>query len=330
MRLPVPNSFGTGPGLPVSIFVSLYEDNKCHLPTGAPSSSGGEFAKKGEGNCKGGGTGGSSSERTRVLDRRSRPKVRQVADIDEAVEAIINGEVVEVPSVKKVNTILSKLAEIAQEAKRLRVDAPTYDLCKVSVPRTNLFCESRVVTDEHPEGIPRINMPQFTGMPRPGSRADKLPKDPKTGEIDASQAFIRHLTTLGIHVEDGSIPASRLKASQAELDGPKVAGMMTAPTSGPKKYDPGEKPIFVSRDAYVIDGHHRWAAVVGRDAGDTRLGDLRMNTQKVNAPISDILKIANAWAIEFGILPKKAKADSTGKKKLTGRDYLALLKKKSA
>jgi hypothetical protein len=89
--------------------------------------------------------------------------------------------------------------------------------------------------------------------------------------------------------------------------GPKVAGMMTAAS-----YDPGKRPIFVSRDGYVIDGHHRWAAIVGRDAADGRLGGSKMNVIQVDAPISRILRIANTWAAQFGI---QAAAGPNSKKK---------------
>jgi len=54
----------------------------------------------------------------------------------------------------------------------------------------------------------------------------------------------------------------------------------------------------------VVDGHHRWAAVVGRDAEDNKLGDIKMNTLKIDMPITEVLHIANEWTKKFGIKQK--------------------------
>lgn len=66
-------------------------------------------------------------------------------------------------------------------------------------------------------------------------------------------------------------------------------------------FDPAVNPIFISNDNYILDGHHRWAAVVGRDAADGKLGDSMMHVTKVDSPISELLHVANTWANAFGI-----------------------------
>lgn len=265
MQTPVPNSFG-----------SLTEFNPCHAPAD------GKFCSTP------GSTSGSFHRETPI----------RVSNIGRAIELILQGKVVEVPSARKFNTILTKLAAMAQDAKARGQQAPSYDLCKVSVRGTNLFCTGRLRTTEYPNGVPRIQMPQFSGKAVPGSAASKLAKS-KNGNVDGANAFIRHLTTRGIGVSEGSVPAARLKASQAELVGANVAGMMTNTA-----FNPAKEPIFVSRDNYVIDGHHRWAAVVGRDAADNRLGQLKMRVVRVDAPISEVLKIAKRWTKDFGIAAK--------------------------
>ena len=53
-------------------------------------------------------------------------------------------------------------------------DAPDYDLCQVTVADTNMFCLESLQTKEYPEGIPRVEMPQLSGTPVPGSQADAL------------------------------------------------------------------------------------------------------------------------------------------------------------
>lgn len=229
----------------------------------------------------------------------TRPKPIRVSSLEEAVSLILQGKVVELRDTASVSTVLEKLASIANEAKRLGKAAPNYDLCNVTVPRTNLFCGSKLRTTEFPNGVPRLEMPQLAGVPTPGSKADTLPRRAAgSDEVNASAQFIAHLKGMGITTTPGAVPASHLKASQAELVGPKVAGMMSR-----KGYDPANTPIFVSRDNYIVDGHHRWAAIVGRDAADGHLGDLKMRVLKIDAPIAEVLKLANTFVTAFGIPP---------------------------
>jgi len=263
-----PNSHGT-----------LREFNTCHTPGG--STVGGQFCS-GKGSVRGTPT--------------------RATSLDHAIELLMAGRKVQLGRTQQVNTLLHRLASMALDAKNKGEKAPHYDLCNVTVPGAkNVFCGSMLRTAEHPNGVPRIAMPQFGGEFRPGSLASKLPKD-HNGGVDGAQAFISHLKTLGIRTSEGSMPAARLKASQSELVGAKVAKMMTK-----TGYNPGAKPIFVSRDGYVIDGHHRWAAVVGRDAADGKLGGLRIKVIRVSAPIREILKIANRWTKDFGIVSKENK-----------------------
>lgn len=277
----------TGVFLGRSGFRALREFNACHSPDD------GKF-------CSGAGSKSAGSTPS------GRPKVHRTSNIDEAVALILKGKTVELSETRHVYTVLSKLAGIAREAKRLGKDAPNYDLCQVSVPGTNLFCAGKLRTKEHPEGIPRIKMPQLGGKAVPGSAADKLPKD-ADGEINGADAFVAHLLKKGIRTHSEQVSAASLKASQSELVGSKVAGMMSNPD-----YNPASKTIFISRDNYVIDGHHRWAATVGRDSEDGNLGGHKMRVVRVDAPISEILHLANAWARRFGIAAKAAGKKSHG------------------
>lgn len=219
--------------------------------------------------------------------------VIRTKSIDEALDLISQGKVVELDSPQKAATLIDKLKKVVDEATAKGEKAKNYDLCKVTVPNTNLFCGSS-------KGINRINMPQFSGEPVKGSPADKMPKNSK-GEVDGTAAFTKHMEDMGVKVELKTVKASELKASQNELVGAKVAGMVKN-----KDFDPAGEAIFVSRDGYVIDGHHRWAAQVGRDLKDGRIGDLPLRVRVVDMPISQVLKEANRWAGEFGIAPKAA------------------------
>lgn len=253
-----------------------------------------------------GAIGGSSSEgggggdlATRVserihwnqpVDKNGRPIPIKTNDIEHAARLVHEGKVVEVPTTADAVTLVDRLAAMAAEAKAAGNEAKEYDLCQISVPGTNLFCA------EHKD-VGRAEMPQLGGKPVPGTEADKLPRDKfDPTVVNGAKQFVDYLEKTGIKTTPGEMPASHLKASQREMIGSKVAKMAKATS-----FDPGKEPIFVSRDNYVVDGHHRWAANVLRDAEDGKLGDLRQNVIRIDAPISEVLHIANAWSAEFGI-----------------------------
>ena len=230
----------------------------------------------------------------RTPKQQTQDRVR-TKNFEEAVRALQEGKIVELEDTADVYTLIEKLYEFAQEAQAKGEKAPNIDLCSVSVPGTNLFCAGNL-------GIERSAMPQLSGKPRPGSSADSLPKDDK-GEVNIGDAFTSRLAELGVDVQDRTIPAATLRASQKELVGANVAWMMK---NGDKiGLDTGR--IFVSKDGYVIDGHHRWAALVGQDTQDGSLGNVNINVQQIDMPISQVLQFANAFADEVGVMPKAAK-----------------------
>ncbi len=219
----------------------------------------------------------------------NRPKAIKVKDIKSAIKLMQEGKVVELDSEQKVNTLLKELHDLAKEAKESGKKF-TINLCNVSVSGTNLFCgESLAGEDGKP--LPRIKMPQLSGTAREGSAAAEIAD--KDGQADAGPAFLKFLKDNKVAVTKEKVQASSLKASQAELIGAKVAGIMT-------KESYNEGVIYVSRDGYVIDGHHRWAGAVGADAEDG-LGDLKIKVVRVDMPITEVLAVSNAFTEEFGI-----------------------------
>lgn len=218
---------------------------------------------------------------------------KPITSIDDALKSLKNGQGVMFERPEQAVTLLNKLADIGAEAKAKGEKAPMYDLCKVSITGTNLFCADNV-------NIPRSEMPQFKGTPTPGSPADELPKNDK-GRVDAGEMFEKYLDSQGIKVENTDEDASRLRASQNQLDGVKVAEMMRAIDSG-KLSAPAR--IFTSNDNYIIDGHHRWAAEVAiqlEHGGKVRLPIARIDQSVLNA-----LKTANGFTQQIGINHQKA------------------------
>ena len=232
--------------------------------------------------------GGASGVAPAGVKGYQRPEVFRVKTIEAAIAMMNEGKTVELDSDDQVHTLLTELAKIAEDAKAKGQDAPNYDLCKVTVPGTNLFCGEN-------QGVPRSKMPQLRSKPVPGSEADKLPKN-KWGEVEGADIFQKHLEDMGISVKRTEVLASNLKATQTDMKGTQIALMMIDPT-----FDPKSQEIWVTRDGYILDGHHRWAASIGSDAKDGKLGEVKMRVKMIDASISEILPLANAWTQELGL-----------------------------
>lgn len=210
-------------------------------------------------------------------------------DIEVAAKALAAGKRVRLNQPREVATLLDKLNEMVRDAAAKGEKAPTYDLCKVSVPGTNLFClESK--------NIPRVQMPQLKGVPTPGSKASKVKPD-KRGEVDLQDEFRKWLEDSGVKITDETEKAAYCRATQNELNGAKVAGIERAFQEGKLDY----ARLFVSKDNYIVDGHHRWAAQVANDLRDNVPGDITMDVARVDMDIGELLAAANQFAADWGI-----------------------------
>lgn len=226
-------------------------------------------------------------------------KAIRVHSVEEALTELAKGHKVELEHREDINILVEKMAAIAKEARDRGEQAPEYNLCDVTIADRSLFCENS-------KGIPRLRMPQLSGTPKLGSKADALPKDAK-GRVDLSQKFREHLERTGAKITRGKMQASHLKASQNELDGPTV-GRIAAGLDERPVID----PMFVSSDDYIVDGHHRWAASFVHDE------DMELPVDKTDLPILDLLAEAVRFADDWGIEPQdigsreraKARADS--------------------
>ncbi len=200
---------------------------------------------------------------------------------------------------EKFNTDISKVAQQVADAKAKGEPAPNINLCDVTVPGTNLYCDDNL-------GIPRDEMPQFKGTAQPGSRAAGMDVD-ASGEVDTEPVFKEMLKEKGIKTLQTEIPADKLKATQKDLVGAKVVGMMGALEKDPN-HPKITAPIYVSRDGHVIDGHHRWAAIVAHNAANPD-NQIPMKTTVLDMDIKDAIPMANKFAEDMGIAAKKADAN---------------------
>ena len=198
---------------------------------------------------------------------------------------------------------LKALAKMGQDAKKAGEKAPNFNLCKISIPNTNLFCEDN-------KGIKRQDMPQLKGKAAEGTPAAKLSKD--GGEVDGEKQFQEALAKKGVKIEEKEVKADSLKATQNELVGVKVGGMMMALEKDPN-HAGITAPILVSKDGYVLDGHHRWAAIVASEMNTGKPPS--MSVKQVDMNIEELVKFTNKWTEEFGIKAKAADANKEGTKK---------------
>lgn len=224
-------------------------------------------------------------------------------DIELAHKLLSEGKHIRMKDERSVSTLLDKMHNMVKDAKEKGDKAPEYDLCKVSVPKTNLFCvESK--------GIPRTKMPQFKGTPVEGSFADTKKND--KGEGDVEPEFRELLKSLGIDTEMKTVKANELRASQDNLDGPKVVGMAQAMREGKIP----DSPIFVTKDGYILDGHHRWAAKIAIDLDEGVTGDIEMPVEMIDAEIGYLIDLANGFTEIAGIKAKGLGAAAEGVKRL--------------
>lgn len=186
------------------------------------------------------------------------------------------------------------LSIIADDAVQKGEKAPNYNLCELGT-----ICHDN-------KGIKRIDMPQLGGKPTPGSAADKLPRD-KNGEVDAKEQFGQYLVNSKKYVvTEEYVPVASLKATQNELVGPKVAGIYFAlqdPNSDAYK-DIMNSYLYISSDGYVLDGHHRWAALLAEAYRKGNIAGTTVRVRRIGVPISELVKIANQWAMDFGVQAK--------------------------
>jgi hypothetical protein len=197
------------------------------------------------------------------------------------------------------NTDISKVQQMVADAKAKGEKAPNINLCQITVPGTNLYCDDNL-------GIPREEMPQFKGKPQPGTPAAEMAVD-KNGEVDTEPLFKKMLEEKGVKVVQTEVPSDKLKATQSELVGAKVVGMMEALEENPE-HPSITAPIYVSRDGFVVDGHHRWAAIAAFNAKNPDK-QIPMKVQVIDMDIKDAIPMCNKFAEEQGVAAKKADAN---------------------
>ena len=81
-----------------------------------------------------------------------------------------------------------------------------------------------------------------------------------------------------VKVTKGKIEAGKLKKSQKELYKDKIEGIAKRFTS-PDKF----KPLIISKDNHIVDGHHRWGAAIYKWGEDVKIPIFRIHLPAIQA-----------------------------------------------
>jgi|GEM_PF-4829795 len=181
--------------------------------------------------------------------------------LEERAEKLANGERIQVTK-KEAKKIMKIMAK--------REDNP--DL-------TNMHIEDTQLYDEDNLGIPRNQMPQ-------------VPSDTKA-------VFISEMEKRGARVQRGVADPSKLHPIQAEMSASKVGLIMKSLRKKGMKTDDGGR-IIISKDNYVIDGHHRWAAAAMLSFEDS---SVKLPVIRVDMNHKDLIDATLAWNEATGIKP---------------------------
>lgn len=238
-------------------------DESKHPRVPAGSSTGGEFASDGGGEPSGDKHPGAGYSKHARLDKDG---VIHTSDVHDAQRALFENRKVELKQPKQVSTLIHLLAETVHRYQQEGEQAPLFDLCNVSVAGTNLFCAET-------KGIPRVEMPQLN--------------------TKQTKAFVEYLKDKGYKVEKAREKASHLRATQNQLSAEKVVANLDRNKLEPERL---EKRLVISRDNYILDGHHHWAAKIALDAADNKLNDdTKMRVSRVDIDIITLLKEAEKF-----------------------------------
>jgi hypothetical protein len=143
-------------------------------------------------------------------------------------------------------------------------------------------------------GIPRTEMPVIES-----DRIMEFVKRIQQGLMPLSDLTQNHLNG-GDRDSDKrryrivKLPVGHLKATQKELNPSKVRFFQGLA----RKKDTKMKPILISRDNFILDGHHRWAGYLLEDP------TLKLSGIQVDMSVEELLAVANRFTDAYGIARK--------------------------
>lgn len=145
-------------------------------------------------------------------------------------------------------------------------------------------------------GIPRAEMPQV--------------------KSEARGALVNFLRARDIPARAAMIAPTKLKPTQAEFSPAKVEDA--------RKHTGPERPILISSDGHVVDGHHQWVAAL--DDPTTPMPVIRLNApiDRVLAEMKEFPSTESAGGVAAKAAPKEPSVSQPAEKRLSDRAIAAL------
>jgi len=110
-------------------------------------------------------------------------------------------------------------------------------------------------------------------------------KDMPQIKSDHIEDFMKYMKGEGILIRKIIIPVDKIKATQKEINQNKILKLM---------HDEAEnhlnKPIIISKDNYLLDGHHRWLALWNK------FTEYKLVAFQANVYIQDLLDLASGFS----------------------------------
>lgn len=200
-----------------------------------------------------------------VQEAEQKGEHRPVFNADEVIQRTVEGQKSEIPA-GRLHEVLDKMAD--------RTDDP--NILNITVDQ-----EGRDF-GRHTLGLRRNQMPQ-------------IPSKYKA-------QFLADLEARGVKIERGELWASGLMPTQKEISGRAAGKLMRNFDQGKDKFADqwDEGAIIASKDRYVMDGHHRWAAQVARDYAGKPNSRIRTITIMLNH--DELINVMRSWNQAHGIV----------------------------
>lgn len=172
---------------------------------------------------------------------------------------------------KFITTDVKTATNILREAAKNKTDS---DITNIEIKNTPLMTQNNV-------GIPRKMMPQV--------------------EPENKDKWLADTRKQGVKVTEGETDPAKLKPIQSEISAAKVGGIMSAIESGKMDLDSGKLAdrIIISKDGYVVDGHHRWAAAAFVSLNTE--GGVKIPTLTIDLDYKDSLEQVLDWNKANGV-----------------------------
>jgi len=219
------------------------------------------------------------------------PRLRAIADIFEALppgqearlKRAINLGFMNEENIDKLKAWLDEKVEPGSPLSKEDMTELHDKFRNLAVDLTNMRIKGQDAFSNDNMGAERIDMPQLN--------AEDLP------------LFLQDMAKMGVGYKETRMMPDQLHPIQAEMDMGDVANIAESWRDDKlyNDYRPDEAPIVISRDGYVLDGHHRWAAAwLAQKRGD-KYALKGLKVVQLDIDHEQALEIANEWSDYAGV-----------------------------